>query len=372
LLAFPALALSQEAVTVTGIVTDVSSGVPVPGALLTLGETGRQAISDDEGRFNLVRAPAGTYALRVQRYGYRDLERTVTISGGMPPLELRLEPAPIQLDELTVTGNARADLSGIVLDAHSGKPVPWSDVTVTHDAVRQVGRKGASDDGGEFSISDIPAGTYLLRVERIGYHGQYVPVSHGVPPLPVEVRLEADSAMLRGLAVMNGEMDVRRNAHGRRVEVFDEQRLRLAAPTNMRHFLESYTVNPIVECGQPPRRSCIALRGSPTRPVVYIDGVRVFDPPPPPPPPPGSVVGRSNDFPPPDEPVSLDQLVVYSPRELYNVEYFVCQGGLKEPPAAAGYGAIPVVSYVEIHAYTYEYMERMARQPRIPLPSCMP
>jgi hypothetical protein len=57
------------------------------------------------------------------------------------------------------------------------------------------------------------------------------------------------------------------------------------------------------------------------------------------------------DFP----PISLDVLGSYDPSDFHSFEYFECEGGR-----------------VEMHVYTYQYMERMARQPRIPMPACLP
>jgi hypothetical protein len=372
--ALPAGVASQEGVTVTGVVTDASSRVPVSGALLTVVTTGRQAITDAEGRFVLEGTPARAHVLRVERYGYQALDRPIAVSEGMAPLDLRLLPAPIRLDELMVTGDARADLDGVVLDRHSGKPVPFTDVTLTLDAVERVGRGSAADESGAFHLPNVPAGPYLLRVERIGYLSQYVPVFHGLPPVPIEVRLEPDSAMLQGLAVMTGELEARRRRHARPATVFDERVLRRAAPTRMRQFLEHYGRDRIVECGEPKVRTCISLRGYPTRPVIYVDGFRIPEPPPPsrPPPPPSARPGMQAAPPLDIAPIGLEQLDAFGPRDFYSVEYFICQGNGRESPWAGLSGRLPSVGYVEIHAYTYEYMERLARAPRLPPGTCLP
>jgi hypothetical protein len=362
LLLIAAPVAAQQPITFQGMVVDASSAEPVPGAVLALGETGRQAISDEAGRFTFVRAPSGMHLLRAQRYGYLDLEVRVTVSAEMGPLTVRMAPAPILLDELTVTGDARGDVTGIVLDAGSGRPIPFTDVTLTRGAVDRVGRPGATDDDGAFEISNIEVGEYLLRVERIGYHPQYVPVSHAVPALPIEVRLEADSALIRGLAVMNGELTVRRRAHARPALAWDERALRLAPRVGTRQFLEFYSRDRIVRCGDPPVFGCIELRGRSTRPVVYIDGFQVPEPP--------STPGMRGIGPP--APNGLEVLQSYNAYELYKVEYFVCAGGIREEPRAGMSGSIPVVGYVEIHAYTREYMERLARDPKVPLPACLP
>lgn len=360
LLLFAAPASSQETAVVSGVVSDASTGAPLAGAVLTLRTTRSQTITDEEGGFALE-APVGAHVLRVQRYGYEDLDRPLVVAGGMAPLDLRLQPAPIELDALEVTGNARADLAGIVLDAQSGEPVPFAEVTLAGASAVELGRPVPTDPGGAFTLPDVLAGGYLLRIERIGYHSLYVPVFHGVPPDGVEVRMEADSLMLRGLARVSEEMEVRRRESARPAMVFDERTLRGAPDAGMRVFLERHARNRVVSCGRPQVRGCIYLRGSATRPVVVIDGFRVPEPPTP-----------SNSFyesaaPPP---IGLEQLDYFSPHEFYSVEYFVCGGYGAAPPDLSSFGGIAMPGYVEIHAYTYDYMERLAREPRLPASSC--
>jgi hypothetical protein len=363
-------ASAQAEATLRGVVRDANSGAPIAGALLSIED--RQAISSTDGTFRFVRLPAGRRRLHVEAFGFRPLEENVSVSVGMAPIELRLEPDPIQLRELTVTGNARSALNGVVLNARSGEPIQWADLTLTRGATRAVGRREASSQQGVFSIANIAPGDYLLRAERIGFVSVYVPVSHSVPPLPVEVRLEPDPAVLRGLAVMNGELANRRQANGRSVRAFNEQALRTSRAAGMRHFIEAFTSVILVECVAPrgvlerevehlsgliQRRNCIRSRGTTTRPLVFIDEILVFDPAPlrpmrsrrapgqPPPPPP----------PPPEPPISMDILDTYDPRDFHSFEYFECASGR-----------------VELRVYTYQFMDQMARRPRVPMLACFP
>jgi hypothetical protein len=348
----PRSASAQAAATVRGIVRDAGSGAPVAGALLAVED--HRALSSTDGTFRMTGLPTGRRRIRVEAFGYRPLEENVTVSVGMDPIELRLQPDPIQLRELTVTGNARAALSGVVLNAQSGEPIEWTDLTLTSGVTRQVGRREASNEQGVFSIANIPPGEYLLLVQRIGFTSVYVPVSHSVPPVPIEVRLEPDSVLIRGLAVMNGELELRRDGHGRVARVFKEEELRLSRAAGMRHFFEVFSPLRPVECGDPPRRNCLLYRGASVRPRIFIDGILEFDPPPPISSPMGRVPGAPPP-PPPLPPMSMDVLDSYDPRDFHSVEYFECDGGR-----------------VEVYVYTYLYMVRMAGRPRIPMPACLP
>lgn len=364
----PAAGGAQDAVAVSGRVTDAASGDAVAGALLTWVASGRQAVTDEDGRFVFEGTLAGAHVLRVERYGYDDLTRPVAVAEGMAPLDLRLQAAPIPLDELTVTGNARADLEGWVVDAASGEAVPFARLTLTRSGGERVGRGGVSGEDGAFSLEDVEAGAYLIRAERLGYRPIWVPLFHGAPPEGALLRLEADSALLVGLRAMEGELELRRQAHWGSALVFDEARLRRAGTTGMRQFLAHNAPAPIVSCGEPAVRGCIRLRGRVTRPVVVIDGLRL--PEPPSSPRLGASFGglSASDLP----PEGLEQFDTFTSEEFYSVEYFVCESSGKAGAAAPGSGLRPSSAYVEIHAYSYGYMERLAQDPRLPRTPCVP
>ncbi len=55
------------------------SGVPLPGALITLWGTGLEARSDNQGRFTLGRLPVGTHTLDVRVIGYTPLRQAIDI-----------------------------------------------------------------------------------------------------------------------------------------------------------------------------------------------------------------------------------------------------------------------------------------------------
>jgi hypothetical protein len=322
---------AQQPGTVTGVVLDAATGAPVGGALVSVGERGPRAIASARGRFALSGVLPGTYTVRVERFGYTDLEARVTVTDPPAPLELRMRADPVALEGLTVTGGARAALIGSVVDARSGLPVPWTDLTLTRDAVRED-RRDSTDENGVFSLPDVPPGAYLLRVERLGYQSQYVEVRHAPPPEPVEVHLEPDSALMAGVGVMTGELRLRRMSIGAETRAFDERRLRLSVAPGIRHFLNSEGFVPVVRCtDREPRESCILLRGRPTAPRIFVDELPV----------PGSD--------------AMDFLDTFRPRDFYQLDYITCPGG----------GA-------ELHAYTYAYMTRMGRRPRIVLPACFP
>ena len=326
LCALPGAAQQPQSATLTGVVRDASSSVPVRGALVSVGARGQQrALTDSLGAFRIQDVPFGSQTVRVQRFGYRSLERVVPVSDGLPPQELRLEPDPLQLRGLTVT-SVELPLSGVVRDASSGAPVPWAELELSRDAVREEGR-GVADVNGDFTIRDVPTGAYFLLVEKLGYESQYVMVGHTEPVQPIEVRLEPDTAIQRGLAYMATEMTRRRNATPSAVRFFDESDLRLSRDPSLREFMEQEGATVFAPCGRMGELTCVVVRGRRVQPRVYLDDMLIVD--------------------------GAGALRVFDPAEMHSVELFRCGG-------------------TEIRIYTPEYMYRLARRPRIVTPACLP
>jgi hypothetical protein len=214
-------------------------------------------------------------------------------------------------------------LRGRVIDAVSGEPVPWPSLSLTPDAVREVAR-ASGDDAGIFDMPDVPTGTYLLRINKLGYQSVFVTIEHAAPPRPIDVTLQPDSVVMKGVALMTHEYRRRRNAVAASVRFIGEEQLRYSAAPSVRAFLEYEAGLFFSPCG-PGSASpdCIANRGGVASPKLYIDDLQ-WD---------------------------LDVLWSFNTSELHAVEVFRC----RKP---------------EIRLYTIEYLERMARRPRIPLPAC--
>ncbi len=103
LLAAPSGTLAQQSATVSGRVTDQGTGQPLQGARLFLEGTNRQAVTDDEGRYELRNVPDGRVTIRVIAIGYASLSNVFTVTGGSGTADFALTPAVISLDKLVVT-----------------------------------------------------------------------------------------------------------------------------------------------------------------------------------------------------------------------------------------------------------------------------
>ncbi len=78
----PTVAVAQRPGGIGGRVTEANRGVPVASVRVSIVETGRQAYTDDEGRYRLENVRPGRYRVRVVRIGYRPDTAAVTVAAG--------------------------------------------------------------------------------------------------------------------------------------------------------------------------------------------------------------------------------------------------------------------------------------------------
>src|SRR6185369_3914757 len=129
----PGYALSQERVNITGQIVEAGSQRPLQGALVSIERLRLNVQSDVNGRFSL-NAPAGAHTLMISFIGYKTVNRDVTASAGMAPVQVVLETDPLRLDELVVTGytqERRRFVTGAIasLKTESVKEIPAPQIT---------------------------------------------------------------------------------------------------------------------------------------------------------------------------------------------------------------------------------------------------
>ncbi len=118
-LLFAGVASAQTTGTITGVVTDGSTGKPVVGALVTAtspAATGEQTVvTDAKGAFTIGNLPAGKYKLAASADGYKAETRADLALGEAVTLRANLAVVPeaVQMEEVVVTGSRikRKDLT---------------------------------------------------------------------------------------------------------------------------------------------------------------------------------------------------------------------------------------------------------------------
>jgi len=307
--------------TVSGTVLEADSGLPVADALVILEGAGRGGRTGPDGGFTLDGVAPGAYILRVRRLGYGDGALPVRVGpGDRVNQTVILAPDPLALEGITVTGEARGGLQGLVVDEITRRPLPAT-------LLRLEPRAAALTDSlGVFSFRELPPGGGLLLVEQFGYEDLYVPIPPdrsrileiALRPMPLGVDGLTVEAMRENVAAMTRQIGNRRNAAAVPVLSYDQEALVGARSRDMQNFFESETPVTFVPC---PRRSasedCVLGRGGRTTGMsVCIDEM----------PAPGGML----------------QLGSYRPDELHLVEIY-SRGSL-------------------VVAYTRAFMERLARR----------
>ena len=96
-------AQTVELATLTGTVTDSTTGAPLEGAHVFIAVSMTGAVTDANGRYELGGVPVGAHRLYVSRLGYEPEPRDVLLRrGGQHVFDFDLAPSAIELGEVVV------------------------------------------------------------------------------------------------------------------------------------------------------------------------------------------------------------------------------------------------------------------------------
>ena len=209
LLLLPVLASAQDAQTVTGSVSDMSTGEPLPGVNISVAGTTIGTSSDAEGQFEL-NVPSLSDTLQFSFIGYAPL--TVPLQG-RSTVNVELEPTTISGEELVVVGygtQQAQDLTGSVSVVDVDKMTQVPDAQVANQLQGQA--SGVTVIG-----SGQPGEEPQIRIRGINTFGNNEPlyVVDGVPTQNIkdlnsndiesmQVLKDAASASIYGSRASNG------------------------------------------------------------------------------------------------------------------------------------------------------------------------
>ncbi len=98
---------AQQTGTVTGTVTNATSGNPVVGAQVQVAGTSLGQLTNNAGRFVLLNVPAGERTVRAVYIGFGTVEQTVNVpAGGSATVDFEMRSEAISLEGVVVTGTA--------------------------------------------------------------------------------------------------------------------------------------------------------------------------------------------------------------------------------------------------------------------------
>ena len=144
--------------TVRGIAVEAGTGKPIAGALVSAANV-RQAVSDDQGKFELREVPAGLVVTSGSKPGYTGDAEASDLEDGRT-VDVVLELAPLGNDSQSLAGqlarDGQADLHGIYFDTAQATLKPESQATLqqvlgvlTADPALRLVVAGHTDGEGE-------------------------------------------------------------------------------------------------------------------------------------------------------------------------------------------------------------------------------
>ena len=100
-LALPRSAVSQQPVEIAGRLLDAGTGAPISTALVSIPALDISTLTNTDGAFHLV-VPAGLHTFEIRHIGYGTRTTEVEAPDGTLSLEIRIEPAAIEVAPLEV------------------------------------------------------------------------------------------------------------------------------------------------------------------------------------------------------------------------------------------------------------------------------
>jgi len=143
---------------ITGTVNDAEDGSPVAGA--TVSDSIRTTTTDSTGKYTIADVPPGTYQVTASKSGYESSSLTVTVS------EENSAVANLSLNKIVILGT----IAGTVTDTEDGSPIVGATVS---DGTRTT----ITDATGEYTIANVPPGTYQVTASKAGYHSSSLTVT---------------------------------------------------------------------------------------------------------------------------------------------------------------------------------------------------
>ncbi len=129
--------VAAQSLTISGVVTDKTTGEVLPTANVYIVELNRGATTNMEGRYEIQVTP-GAYTVQVSFIGYRRYSTKVTVGNTNLTLNVAMEASTLNLDELVVVGfgtQSRASITGSISQV-SGETIEKMPVNTVENAMQ--------------------------------------------------------------------------------------------------------------------------------------------------------------------------------------------------------------------------------------------
>ncbi len=104
LLLFVGTAAFAQSGSVSGVVTDATSGEGMPAVTVQIVELSKGTSTNIDGEYTISSVPAGTYTLRATFVGFKSFETEITVGSGETVQDINLVEDILGLEEVVVTG----------------------------------------------------------------------------------------------------------------------------------------------------------------------------------------------------------------------------------------------------------------------------
>lgn len=159
LLVHPLPLVGQSPTSLEGRVVDGETNSPLPGVHVLLETTRYGSVTDADGQFRLTDIAPGDYVLIARFVGYETYRRPVGIGAGVnEPIEIRLQPAEILLDDVIVSATRERQLrTDVAASIGSVSSDDIDDIQPTHpgDIMGRIPGVWVNQTGGEGHMTAI-------------------------------------------------------------------------------------------------------------------------------------------------------------------------------------------------------------------------
>jgi hypothetical protein len=120
LLSPPLCAQQDSLMTVEGVVRDTVSGRPISFAIVRVAESDRSTLTTRDGRYRITVSP-GARELQIRKIGYRMATIPLRVDADQEGLDVWMRPIPVELAEMTITGEYENPALAIIRNAIARK-----------------------------------------------------------------------------------------------------------------------------------------------------------------------------------------------------------------------------------------------------------
>ncbi len=212
LIALPAYAVAQDAVTITGRVTSAEGGAPLGTASVTVEGLGSVTLTRDDGRYSLVvpaaRAHGQQATITARLIGYKAKVATITLAGNVTQ-DFALDVNPLRLGEIIVTGAGTT--SSIEKLGTAVSTVDSSLITKSHESNVVEALAGKTPGVQVNSQSGDPGASSYIRIRGIkSLSGDAQPL-FVVDGVPIDNSVMTAEPGTQGVAAPNRAADINPN-----------------------------------------------------------------------------------------------------------------------------------------------------------------